>query len=81
MNAPRYSRDELARLEKVLRSLAGDMTSRSPAVWDYEECADDLRQTADFLAETVGVLDRQRKTRQRQAANRALNRKRKGRSQ
>lgn len=78
MTAPRYSRDELARLEKVLREIAdhadrgyvGDLDETDPA---------DLRQAADFLAETVGVLDKQRRRRQRQAAQRALNRKRKGR--
>lgn len=70
MTAARYSRDELARLENTLRRLDetwGPITDDDRA---------DLRQAADFLAETVAVLDKTRAIRQRKAAEKAIARKR-----
>lgn len=62
MTPARYSRDELARLEGSLRELAANMS-------DENRYRPDLEQTADFLAETVGVLDRQKAVRDKRKAS------------
>lgn len=72
MSPARYTRDELARLEKVLRSLAGALEDSE---WEDTGDPQDLRAAADFLAETVGTLDRQKRARDRKAAARIIERR------
>lgn len=99
MTAPRYSRGELARLEKVLRRLAAECDEEAGALEkdddrdppdvktlglafaiENRELALDLRQAADFLAETVAVLDAQARRRRSRAAQEAIDaKKRRGR--
>lgn len=75
MTAPRYSRDELARLETRLRGVADLLEVSAADLWEAgadNGAIEDLHHAADFLAETVGVLDKQKRRRQRRAAVQAI---------
>lgn len=79
MSAPaKYSRDELARLEASLRRIIAEDAGTARRV--AEDAARDLAQTADFLAETVAVLDRQKRLRDRRKAQNVIERKKRRRS-
>lgn len=80
MSAPaKYSRDELARLEASLRELRqfldGETIIEDPRGAIKRGWKADLSHAADFLAETVAVLDRQKRLRERRKAQNIIERR------